>query len=143
MKRDFMDLAMLERFVGRQKVALVGSVDGDGFPAVKAMLMVKKREGIRVFYFSTNTSSMRVGQFRENGKACLYFYRKAWFRYQGLMLRGQMDVLEDADIKLALWQRGDEMFYPAGPSDPDYCVLRFTAVEARYYCNLHTESVRL
>lgn len=46
--------------IDKQKVAFIGSVDSDGFPNMKAMLAPRKREGIRVFYFTTNTSSMRV-----------------------------------------------------------------------------------
>ena len=41
--------------IDKQKVAFIGSVRQDGFPGVKAMLAPRKREGIRVFYFTTNT----------------------------------------------------------------------------------------
>lgn len=61
-------------------------------------------------------------------------------RYEGVMLKGTMEVLEDADIKEALWKVGDRIFYPKGFTDPDYCVLKFTAFEGRYYCDLKTES---
>ena len=36
------------------KTAFIGSVDEQGFPNVKAMLQPRKREGIKVFYFTTN-----------------------------------------------------------------------------------------
>ena len=45
------------------KTAFIGSVDEQGYPNVKAMLQPRKREGIKVFYFTTNTSSMRVRQY--------------------------------------------------------------------------------
>lgn len=32
------------------------------------------------------------------------------------------------------------MYYKQGVSDPDYCVLKFTAVKGRRYCDLKTES---
>ena len=32
------------------------------------------------------------------------------------------------------------VFYKGGVTDPDYCVLRFTAESGRYYCDLKTES---
>jgi general stress protein 26 len=35
------------------------------------------------------------------------------------------------------------MFYPKGVTDPDYCVLKFTAQEGRYYCDLKTDSFSL
>ena len=44
--------------IDKQGVAFISSVDGDGFPNTKAMLPPRKREGIRTFYFTTNTSCM-------------------------------------------------------------------------------------
>lgn len=32
------------------------------------------------------------------------------------------------------------MYYPAGVTDPDYCVLKFVAVSGRYYANFNSES---
>lgn len=74
-------------------VAIISSVDEDGFPNTKAMLPPRKREGIKQFYFTTNTSSMRVGQYIKNPKACIYFFDKRFFR--GVMLIGTMKVLQD------------------------------------------------
>jgi general stress protein 26 len=83
---------------------------------------------------------MRVKQYRENPKSCLYFYRKGLIKYQGVMLIGTVEVLEDNVIKQEMWRFGDKMFYPKGVTDPDYCILKFTAVRGRYYCDLKTES---
>lgn len=90
--------------IDKQKVAFIGSVDSDGFPNMKAMLAPRKREGIRVFYFTTNTSSMRVAQYRQNDKACIYFCDKRFFR--GVMLKGTMEVLTDTEHKAMIWQDG-------------------------------------
>ena len=46
--------------IDKQSVSFISSVDEKGFPNTKAMLAPRKREGIKVFYFTTNTSSMRV-----------------------------------------------------------------------------------
>ncbi|MFT4106888.1 MAG: pyridoxamine 5'-phosphate oxidase family protein [Lacrimispora sp.] len=129
-------------FISKQKVAFIGSVDDDGFPNMKAMLMPRKIDG-SCFYFSTNTSSMRIAQYRKNPKASVYFFNKGRFRYEGVMLTGTMEVLEDAQIKEEIWQTGDTMFYKKGVNDPDYCVLRFTASKGRHYCDLKTESFEL
>jgi general stress protein 26 len=134
------DISKIRRFVDSRRVAFIGSVDGEGFPNLKAMLAPRKIDGLRVFYFSTNTSSMRVAQYRNNPRACIYFYRKVPFKYQGVMLLGTMEVLEDEATKREMWQKGDTIYYPGGVTDPDYCVLKFTANSGRYYCNLKTES---
>lgn len=135
-----MNLASIEKFISKQKVSFVCSIDDDGFPNVKAMLRPRKRNGLKEFYFSTNTSSMRVAQYKKNPKASIYFYHKGLIKYVGVMLRGKMEVLTDQENKNAIWKRGDTMFYKKGVTDPDYCVLKFTATGGRYYCDLKTEN---
>lgn len=125
------------KLIDKQTMALIASVDADGFPNAKAMLPPRKREGVKTFYFTTNTSSMRVAQYRENPKACVYFCDKRFFR--GVMLKGTMEVLEDAASKEMIWRDGDTMYYPLGVADPDYCVLKFTARTGRWYSDFHSE----
>lgn len=55
------------------------------------------------------------------------------------MLRGTMDVLTDAESKEMIWREGDTEYYPCGVSDPDCCVLKFTAEKGRYYSNCRSE----
>lgn len=121
----------------KQKTAFIGSIDEQGFPNIKAMLQPRKREGIKTFYFTTNTSSMRVSQYEKNNHACIYFCDNRFFR--GVMLRGTMEVLNDSGSKEMIWREGDTEYYPEGVTDPDYCVLRFTAFSGRYYSNYHSE----
>ena len=67
-----MDNEKIAAFIRKQKVAFICSVDEEGFPNVKAMLKPRKMEGLHSFYFSTNTSSMRVKQYinNPNDKVC-------------------------------------------------------------------------
>lgn len=81
---------------------------------------------------------MRVAQYRENPKACIYFCDKRFFR--GVMLKGCMEVLEDSRSKEMIWQDGDTMYYSKGVNDPDYYVLKFTAQSGRYYANFRCEN---
>ncbi len=123
--------------IDKSGTAMIGSVDGEGFPNMKAMLPPRKREGISEFYFTTNTSSMRVKQYLENPKASIYFYDKRFYR--GVMLKGAMEVLTDSKSKEEIWREGDEIYYPLGVTDSDYCVLKFTAQSGRYYSNFRSE----
>ena len=124
--------------IDKQGVSFIGSIDKDGFPNMKAMLPPRGREGLKTFYFTTNTSSMRVSQYLENNHACIYFCDRRFFR--GVMLRGTMEVLTDSASKELIWKEGDTMYYPEGVTDSDYCVLRFTASSGRYYSNFHSEN---
>lgn len=123
--------------IDKVNISIISSVDSEGFPNTKAMLPPRMREGIKHIYFSTNTSSMRVNQYIDNPKACLYFYDKRFFK--GVMLKGTMEVLQDSESKLKIWRDGDERYYPKGVTDPDYCVLRFTTKNGRFYSNFKSE----
>lgn len=70
------DEGKLGRFIDKRGVAFISSMDEDGYPNTKAMLSPRKREGIKIFYFSTSTSSLHVQQYRKNPKA--------WFATKGL-----------------------------------------------------------
>lgn len=127
--------------IDKANVAFIASIDEDGFPNMKAMLVPRIRQGIKTFYFTTNTSSMRVRQYLKNDKASIYFYDKRFFR--GVMLVGNMEVLTDKDSKELIWREGDEMYYPKGVTDEDYAVLRFTAFKGRYYRNFSSEDFNI
>ena len=42
-----------------------------------------------------------------------------------------------------IWQEGDERYYSKGVTDPDYCVLKFTAETGRYYSNFSSETFEI
>lgn len=123
--------------IDKSSTSFLAYVDEFGFPVTKAMLKPRERNGITTIWFSTNTSSNKVKCFRDNPKASVYFVDRRFFR--GVSLIGTMEVLETEDAKRRIWREGDEMYYPQGVSDPDYCVLRFTAVRGRYYSNFKSE----
>jgi len=126
------------KMIDKSSTSFVSYVDEDGYPITKAMLKPRKRNDIKEIWFSTNTSSDKVRYFRKNNKASIYFIDKRYFR--GVSLIGTIEVLETTEAKEMIWQTGDEMFYKEGVSDPDYCVLKFTAHKGRYYSNFKSEN---
>lgn len=121
-------------FIKKQKTAFISSIDKEGFPITRAMLVPRRIEE-NTMYFSTNTSSKKVQQYLKNSKACVYFYERGRFKYQGVTIRGTMEVCTDQPTKDSIWRIGDKLFYKEGPTDPDYCVLKFTFLSAEYYCD--------
>ena len=129
---------LIAQMADKQPIAYISSVDQEGFPWTKAMLKPRKREGIKTFYFTTNTFSIRVAQYKANPKASIYFCDAKGFK--GMMLRGTMEVLTDAASKEMIWHNGDEQYYPGGVTDPNYCVLKFTATDGRFYSDFYPRS---
>ena len=121
--------------------AFLSYVDGDGFPITKAMLKPRERNGIKEIWFSTNTSSNKVKCFKANNKASVYFINRRFFR--GVSLVGTVEVLETSEEKERMWKTGDTMYYKEGVTDPDYCVLKFTAIKGRYYSNFKSEDFEI
>jgi general stress protein 26 len=119
--------------MGNLKFCLLGTNGQDGFPYIKGMLNLK-HEGMKRIWFSTNTSSKRIQQLREDNRACVYFVDDKNFK--GLMLTGTVDILQDIESRKMLWIDGGEKYYPLGVEDPDYSVLRFTALRGNYYHEL-------
>lgn len=129
------------KLIAESQIAILCSVDENGYPCAKAMLTPRRVNGMREVWFSTNTSSQSVERYRNCNKASIYFYNATTF--QGVMLRGKIEILEDVQTKEELWQDGDELYYPNGVTDPDYCVLHFTADNARYYADFCSTEIKL
>ena len=109
---------------------LVGTNGEDGYPNIKTMSN-RKRDGVKTIWFATDTSSMRVQQLKKDSRACVYCLDAEHSR--GLMLVGDMEILQDLESKKMLWRKGEEEeFRPLGVEDPEYTVLRFAAKRANF-----------
>lgn len=124
----------------KAKFAYLSYLDAEGFPTARAMLAPREREGVRVFYLTTNTSSEKAAAYRRDPRASLYFADTRFFR--GVSLSGRVEILETEEARTRVWREGDERYYPLGVTDPDYCVLKFTAERARYYSHFKSEDIR-
>lgn len=131
----------IETLIDSCATAFIASVDEAGYPCCKALLAPRVRNGLRIFYFTTNTSSQHTMHYRSQPKATIYFCDESNFR--GVLLRGKMIICEDQPTKDLIWRSGDTEYYPLGPNDPDYCVLRFEAEHARYYSDLRSQELQL
>ena len=122
-------------------VAYVASVNEEGYPQVKAMVVLE-RESLKVHYFSTNTSSKRVGQFLKHPKASVYYCQTAG-AFKGALFTGTIEVCTDHDTKALLWDDESWTYYPKGVDDEDYCVYKFTAETVNYYQGLHNTTLSI
>lgn len=68
----------IEKLIDAAGVSIISSVDEDGFPNTKAMLPPRRREGLSAFYFTTNTSSMRVKHYRADDRGGISVASCSW-----------------------------------------------------------------
>ncbi|GLS05879.1 hypothetical protein GCM10007860_30400 [Chitiniphilus shinanonensis] len=123
-------------------VMMMGTVDGGGAPQIKAMVKMRG-DGLRRFWFCSNTSTRRAQALQHDHRACLYAYEYAPDAQplvcRGVMLSGTAELSWDDDLRRSLWQDFMTIYYPQGPLDPDYVVVQFTAERGNYYEGLENE----
>ena len=122
--------------------AYLTPIDEDGFPQTRCMFNLRNKQKFPkltdifkdhtddfMLLFSTNTSSTKIRQIRNNPSVCVFFCNPSGFH--SLALTGTIEIVDDAKIREALWQDGWERYYPGGPNDPDHTVLRLYPFKAR------------
>lgn len=122
--------------------AYVTTLDQEGYPQTRCMFNLRNKEKFPklvdmfseyaddfMIFFSTNTSSAKVAQITKNPVACVYYCKPEAFH--GLMLAGNIEIVDDRRLRERLWHEGWERYYPTGPNDPDHTVLRFRPIRAK------------
>ena len=57
---SIMDLKKIEKFIDKQKVSFICSIDDENYPNVKAMLKPRKRIGLKEFYFEYRVMQIMI-----------------------------------------------------------------------------------
>lgn len=126
--------------IDTQDICFLSFINPQGFPTSRAMLNPRKRQGIKEFYLTTNYSSQKVKSLLVNSRAGLYFCDKSVYR--GVAFSGNVEVIQDQSVKDEIWRDMDTIFYENN-TDPNYCVLKFTAESARYFQDYHSTDLTL
>ena len=130
----------ISKLIDRQEVCFLSFIDEKGFPTVRTMLNPRKHQGIKEFYLTTNTNSKKVQALLTDPRAGLYFYDRPLYR--GIAFDGKIEVVYDQAVKDEIWRDMDIIFYESN-TDPEYCVLKFTASSARYYQDYQSTDITL
>ena len=125
-------------------IVYLTNIDENGFPSTRAMLNLKNpnkypglaaiheaEENPLTVFMTTNTSSRKFAEIQQNGKACLYYCEPQ--KFHGVLLQGTVEIITDNELRQKAWQKGWEMYYPAG--DSDYTLLRFVPDKLKTYSN--------
>ncbi len=140
-KNDIITKEEILKFIKKQKTSIITSVDNEGYPWTRALIGPRYIDDDSI-YFATYTSSNKVKHYYQNSKACVYFYEKGK-NYQGVMLKGTMDILLDQETKNKFWLSFYQRFYKKGINDPEYCILKFNYKDAIWFSNFKTTTIKM
>jgi len=136
--------AVCIELVEKADVVYLSTVEEGGYPRTRAMLNLRNRsqypnhaylykghEEDFMVYVTTNTSSRKRKDIEANPRVGLYYCRPREFL--GMSLVGDVEIIDDAVIKEAVWSEGWERYFQTTgrPDDPDYTLLRLFPKSAR------------
>jgi general stress protein 26 len=134
--------------------AYLTTIDENGFPITRAMFNLRNQEQFPEFtdffqnqdneyviYISTNTASSKVTHIQNNPKISVYYCNPEEF--EGTMFGGVAEIIEDREIKHAMWLDWWDRYYLKGVDDPDFTIIRLNPKHVRYYHKLQPVTFNL
>lgn len=124
--------------IRQQAIALVeksytlnlSTINEEGFPRPVVILRIAN-EGLKVIIGSTHLTSDKVKHIRANPKAGVFFIEGS----NTCSIIGTVEIFDDEETKKNYWNDYLLNYYPGGPTDPNYCVIKFTSIKANYFIN--------
>lgn len=146
-------LAVIRELFERSEICCyLTTLNNENLPETRAMMNLrntslypdlinffKKHDDDFLIYFSTNTSSSKVKQIKNNPNVSVYYSNPK--EYKGCMLCGKINIINDQGIKNSLWQDNWTMYYPGGKSDNDYTVMELKPKLLKVYNQLSTFTI--
>jgi general stress protein 26 len=92
-----------------------------------------------IFFFETDVSTRKVAEITANPRVSISYYCPAERDY--ICIFGRAELVTDDGLRAARWRDGWENYWPAGPTDPGYVVVRIMA-EALEYFDMEAKQLR-
>lgn len=103
----------------------------------RPMVITKLDDGLGA-YLVTDINSIKVEEVNANPHAVLTFQSSNQFA----SVRGEIAVLQDRQLIEKLWKEAWKVWFPAGKSDPNIALLRFTAHDGEYWDNAGVQGLK-
>ncbi|MEN6577412.1 MAG: pyridoxamine 5'-phosphate oxidase family protein [Phycisphaerales bacterium] len=135
--------------IAATSVCYLATLDADGFPHTTALGNLRcakefpslvefqaEYDNDFTLFMSTDMHSEKVARIRTNPKAAAYLCDPD--QVVGFMIGGNVEIVEDRQLKNRLWQKEWVKFFPSGPQGPEYGIIKLVPRIAKGWCR--TES---
>lgn len=122
--------------------AYLSTISDDGFPHTRMMGNLRNEQQCQIakelfaghdedfmVYMLTGSSSPKMKQIRANPKVSVYYASAA--ELHTILLVGNVEELDDMDLKKKIWQDEWKMHWPGGAEDPEFILLRLSPTYAK------------
>jgi general stress protein 26 len=79
-------------------------------------------------YLATSWASAKVREIRANPSTAAYYCDPQ--KVRGITLSGSIEILSDPELKRTLWEEVWRIYWPGGPEEDDFVVLRMKPTHA-------------
>jgi general stress protein 26 len=97
------------------------TIDGEGFPRGRMMENLPFGEDL-ICWFATGAQSGKVHDIRANSRVSVVLYRPA--DHSSICVQGEAAVVVDDAARAEKWKDAWSAFWPAGPTDPGYALIK-------------------
>lgn len=111
-------------------IATFNTITLDGFPRCVHVIKIAN-EGINAIYFGTRQNAEKLKHVQTNPKASMTFNTGR----NACQLFGSVEVFTDDDTRRKYWVDRALDKFKGGPTDPLYCVVKFSVEKANYAIN--------
>jgi len=105
--------------------AYLGVIDENGCPSVSTVSPLRP-ESIHEAYFGTSPDANKTQRLLKDKRASVCYHKGG----DNITLVGEAEVLTDQATKSRVWESWFIEHFPGGETDPNYCVIKFTAQRA-------------
>lgn len=127
---------LIHELLAKPSAAFMATIDENGLPYIRAVFNLRCEEKFPhpakvikeledntfTVYISTNTSSVKMKHISQNKNIALYYSIPG--EVKGIMLQGEVKVLDDMDFKKKIWMDDWVKYYREGYTDPDFTILK-------------------
>ena len=100
------------------------------FPKEFSWISVNKIITNKVVWFATGLSTNKIKDIRKNPNVSVFVDDPN--DQTNASIIGKAEIVTDNRLRKKFWQEPFGFFFPRGPSDPDYCLLKITPKKVEY-----------
>lgn len=101
----------------------------DGAPRGRVMTNLPLGKDM-VIWFATGLSTSKIKDIKKNPNVSVFVDDPN--DQTNASIIGKAEIVTDDQLRIKFWQQPFDFFFPGGPSDPDYCLLKITPEKMEY-----------
>mgnify|MGYP006267903523 CR=1 FL=1 len=115
--------------INRNRYSKLITFGTDGAPHGRIMTNLPLGKDM-VIWFATGLSTNKIKDIKKNPNVSVFVDDPNDQTYASIT--GKAEIVTDDRLRKKFWQEPFGFFFPGGPSDPDYCLLKITPKKVEY-----------